>query len=63
MPVRQLTITNRLVINEQFGLFFALGFARTHFVAFARTQLDAIPLVLLAFWFHTESFSSLSEYF
>jgi hypothetical protein len=51
-----LAVANRFLINEQFELLFALGFACPHFFAtFARAQLDAMPLIFLAFWFHPEA--------
>src|SRR5215207_2986236 len=53
--VRQLAVANRLVINEQLKLLFALGFSCPHFAAFARPQLDVMSLIFVAFWFHAEA--------
>jgi hypothetical protein len=51
-PVRQLAVANRLIIDEQFELLFALGCACPLFAAFARSQLDSMPLIFVAFWLH-----------
>src|SRR5215208_1572137 len=54
-PVRQLAVANRLVIDEQLELLFA-AFGRTYFfAAFRRTQLDGMPLIFLALWFHVQA--------
>src|SRR5919107_4028072 len=53
--VRQLTVAHRFIIDEQFEFLFALGRLYPRFAAFGGTQLDAMALIFLAFWFHLEA--------
>src|SRR5215212_2576372 len=55
LAVGQLAVAHWFIIDEQFELLFAFGCHCPLFAAFALTQLDAMSLIFVAFWFHPEA--------